>query len=164
MEEGNKYLRGEVVRELLISFIKGERQDQGISIDELAGMVHVKPGTIRKIEALKFKPPVDLLFEIMAILGCRILVESKGEIELIDDNRYQLSVTEQRGVWHCLDKQTKLTCRFTEGNFDGSQYFALPDEVKNEVLGDGRELAGFLSINVQKMTEWLLKYHINILQ
>lgn len=164
MEEGNKYLRGEVVRELLISFIKGERQDQGIGIDELAGRVNVKPDTIRKIEELKFKPPVDLLFEIMAILGCRILVESKGELELIDDNRYQLSVTEQRGVWHCLDKQTKLTCRFTEGNFDGSQYFALPDEVKNEVLGDGRELAGFLSINVQKMTERLLKYHINILQ
>ena len=164
MEDANKYLRGEVVRELLISFVKGERKDQGISIDELASRVNVKPSTIRKIEELKFKPPVDLLFEIMAILGCRILVESKGEIEAIDDNRYQLSVTDQKGVWHCLDKQTKLTCRFTEGNFDGSQYFALPDNVRDEVLKEGRELTSFLSVNVQKMTEWLLKYHINLLQ
>lgn len=152
-----------MVRELLIKFIKSEREDQGLSVEEVAEKVNVKPGTIAKIEDLKFKPPVDLLFEIMAILGCRIFVESKDKVEPIDDERYQLSVTESKGVWHCLDKKTNLSCKFTEGNFEGSQYFSVPDQTKNVILEEGINLANFIASNRREMTDWLLAYHKNLL-
>jgi transcriptional regulator with XRE-family HTH domain len=61
------------VREKFGAFIRGERENKGIGLREMAKMIKVSPTYLSKVERDEFAPPVeDKVRAIAQIIGCDV--------------------------------------------------------------------------------------------
>lgn len=160
---GRKYPKGELVRKLMVDFMKSRRIEKGVSIEQLAQKLNIKPGTIFKIEELKFNPPVDLFFEILSELECKILLETEDDSEGPGLTRFILKEGEKNDIFTCIDMLTMVTCRFKKGAFNETQYFSLSKEHQSEIIQHGKDLSSIMSESKNSMAKWLITNHNDIL-
>ena len=57
--------------------LRGQREEQGWSVEQVAEMAGVKEKTVEKIEAGVFNVPLDVLAKVAEVLGCSLTIKSK---------------------------------------------------------------------------------------